>query len=246
MKKKAVSISISVVLAIVLILVAIIASGFKYKDLGVRYDGEDIKNMADNIGLTVDNAENGETLEETIARLREEGKKIGVDYTIEYSNYTDKTFELTQSEATAMLNELMPSLSFLSKTQFKLNGGGKIEISTALESQRALDLVVPGKQIDMLPEYVNFAAAGSAYIKDNVIYFTTDSMESPILEYIATSTAPVLKGDISKVFSNTPELYISDMHQTENGTISITGTVPQNIKIIEFQAPSSSDTVTNS
>lgn len=247
--KKKVIITICVIVAIIAALVAVgafLLFGNPEKP-GVEYGNDDVNQLVDNIGITVEENEKGETLEQTIDRLKEEKKELGKDYTVEYSDFAEKTFELTSEQLTAMVNELMPSVTFISNSQLKLEGDDRISVYAELDTYEALAMAFPDKEIGGLPDKVKFSATGTISIKDNVVVFTPEKISSPIMEKLADSYSKELKASVSSLFSSTPELYIKSAGQTENGTITITGTVPQSMKIVEFQASAkSAETGTNS
>ena len=234
--KKKIIITVSI---IVLVIAAVTAVGAfmlfgNAEKPGVEYDSNDVKDVIDNIGIKSEENEKGETIEQTVERLKSEGKKLGRDYTVEYSDFKEKTFELTSEQLTALANELMPSVTFISNSQLKLEGGDRITVYAELDTYEVMEKAFPDKSVTGLPEKVKFSATGSITVKDNKVSFKPENISSPILEKVALSQSDELKASLSSLFSKTPELYISSAVQTENGTIAITGTVPQSLRIVEF------------
>ena len=85
--KKKIIITVSI---IVLVIAAVTAVGAfmlfgNAEKPGVEYDSNDVKDVIDNIGIKSEENEKGETIEQTVERLKSEGKKLGRDYTVEYS-----------------------------------------------------------------------------------------------------------------------------------------------------------------
>ena len=234
--KKKVIITVSI---IVLVIAAVIAVGAfmlfgNAEKPGVEYDSNDVKDVIDNIGIKPEENEKGETVEQTVERLKSEGKVIGRDYTVEYSDFKEKTFELTSEQLTALVNELMPSVTFISNSQLKLEGGNKITVYAELDTYEVLEKAFPDKSVTGLPEKVKFSATGDITVKDNKATFKPENISSPIIEKLALSQSDELKVNLSSLFSKTPDLRITSVEQTENGTITITGTVPQSLRIVEF------------
>lgn len=234
--KKKVIITVSI---IVLVIAAVTAFGTfmlfgNAEKPGVEYDSNDVKDVIDNIGIKPEENEKGETIEQTVERLKSEGKKLGRDYTVEYSDFEEKTFELTSEQLTALANELMPSVTFISNSQLKLEGGDRITVYAELDTYEVMEKAFPDKSVTGLPEKVKFSATGSITVKNNKVSFKPENISSPILEKVALSQSDELKASLSSLFSKTPELYISSAVQTENGTIAITGIVPQSLRIVEF------------
>ncbi len=234
--KKKVIITVSI---IVLVIAAVIAVGAfmlfgNAEKPGVEYDSNDVKDVIDNIGIKPEENEKGETVEQTVERLKSEGKVIGRDYTVEYSDFKEKTFELTSEQLTALVNELMPSVTFISNSQLKLEGGNRITVYAELDTYEVLEKAFPDKSVTGLPEKVKFSATGDITVKDNKATFKPENISSPIIEKLALSQSDELKVNLSSLFSKTPDLRITGVEQTENGTITITGTVPQSLRIVEF------------
>lgn len=234
--KKKVIITVSI---IVLVIAAVIAIGAfmlfgNAEKPGVEYDSNDVKDVIENIGIKPEENENGETVEQTVERLKSEGKVIGRDYTVEYSDFKEKTFELTSEQLTALVNELMPSVTFISNSQLKLEGGNRITVYAELDTYEVLEKAFPDKSVTGLPEKVKFSATGDITVKDNKATFKPENISSPIIEKLALSQSDELKVNLSSLFSKTPDLRITSVEQTENGTITITGTVPQSLRIVEF------------
>lgn len=234
--KKKVIITVSI---IVLVIAAVIAIGAfmlfgNAEKPGVEYDSNDVKDVIDNIGIKPEENEKGETVEQTVERLKSEGKVIGRDYTVEYSDFKEKTFELTSEQLTALVNELMPSVTFISNSQLKLEGGNRITVYAELDTYEVLEKAFPDKSVTGLPEKVKFSATGDITVKDNKATFKPENISSPIIEKLALSQSDELKVNLSSLFSKTPDLRITSVEQTENGTITITGTVPQSLRIVEF------------
>ncbi|MBR6535083.1 MAG: hypothetical protein IKT65_05845 [Clostridia bacterium] len=234
--KKKVIITVSI---IVLVIAAVIAVGAfmlfgNAEKPGVEYDSNDVKDVIDNIGIKPEENEKGETVEQTVERLKSEGKVIGRDYTVEYSDFKEKTFELTSEQLTALVNELMPSVTFISNSQLKLEGGNRITVYAELDTYEVLEKAFPDKSVTGLPEKVKFSATGDITVKDNKATFKPENISSPIIEKLALSQSDELKVNLSSLFSKTPDLRITSVEQTENGTITITGTVPQSLRIVEF------------
>lgn len=234
-----VALSVIIIAAVVtgVIAVSSLLKKFAYRDLGIEYDKNDVASVDEKMELEFDKGENGKDGGDVIDELQKQGKKLGVDYTIEYSDYQYKTMYLTSNEATALINERMPSLAFLTDAQIKIGEKKLVEFTSGCDLRSALDYLYPNTEINVpnsVSEMTNIYLKAVPVVKDDILYASELEMESGILEFVDVDIKSEMSVDISNMLKNAPELKLSDMHITDDGLMSLTGYLPTRAKVIEY------------
>lgn len=244
-KATAIILSCAAVILIAAIIVAVVwIKGLNtYKDIGVDYSGKDVDNAADKAGisLVVDGTQTGadgkkQSLSDYLSRLEDETKELGRDYDIVYSDYAETTFELTDAEATAMLNKLFPSLTFLTDLQVKVLEDGRVEVTSGCKVQETLEVMYPNNKIrvpSVFPKTVNLHAIGTLTVNNNIMTYKADQIDCVLLDIIPGNPGTTFTQDLSKVFTDTPELYIKSMKVNSDGNFVVTGIIPKTVTIDE-------------
>ncbi len=202
-------------------------------DLGVKYDKNDLDSFDEklDIDFTVPNTPSGD------AQTPEDIMKgeIGVDYTIKYSDFKEKTLSLTASEATAMLNERMPSLYFFKDSQIKPDENGNIAFFSKCDIRQAVEKLFPEEEFtipEATPVKIPFGATVNASVNSNILAGKVVSLDPGVISLLPISEGQEFTADLSEFFIETPEMYISDMHVTSDGMISISGMLPSKAELI--------------
>ncbi len=209
-----------------------ITAFFKPSDLGVRYDEDDIASLDEKLDLEISDP-NG-----VMDKIDTEDGDLGVDYTINYSGYKQKTVILTSSEATALINERMPSLSFFKDSQLKASKNGKVEFSATCDIRQTVNKLFPDKNIVIPSDTpVELPFSGSAKpveVKNNKLNGTVTSLGTVVSAFLPIEKGQTFSASVENFFSTTPEMVIDDMHITDDGMISITGYLPENAEYAEI------------
>lgn len=225
------SVIIILVALVVCISVAIVKK-FSFRDIGVEYGDEEISSLDKKLDIEYGNegVDGGKESDDGILdELRKQGKVLGVDYTIEYSEFEYKTIVLTASEATALINERMPSLAFLDNAQIKADENGYVEFSTGCDVEKTVEFLFPNTEVE-IPESASKMANAYAKLKltveNNVLYARECNVESGILSFLPVTLEQNMNVDVSNTLKNAPELSITDVHVTSDGEFSISGMLP--------------------
>lgn len=209
-----------------------IVKKFSFKDIGVEYGDEETSSLDKKLDIEYgnenidDGEENGGNI---LDELRKQGKVLGIDYTIEYSDFEYKTIVLTSSEATALINERMPSLAFLDNAQIKADKDGYVEFSTGCDVEKTVEFLFPNTEVK-IPESASKMANAYAKLKLNVendvLYARECNVESGILSFLPVTVEQNMNVEVSNVLKNAQELSITDVHVTSDGEFSISGMLP--------------------
>ncbi len=207
-------------------------------DLGVEYGKDDVDSLDDKLDIefTVPKDDTSDENKDPDDIL--DNGTIGDDYTINYTEFTQKTITLNEREMTALLNERMPSLSFFKSSQIKANADKSISFTSTCDIRKALPILFPTLEVtvpDSTPTQIPFGATLNATVKDNTADGKLISLDSLLLNLLPIKVGQEFTADISPLFSSTPELHIDDMHIDGDGMFVITGNLPTKAEIIPIQ-----------
>ena len=243
-KKKKKHIGLWITLALILIIISLVAAVFvistllKPKDLGVKYTTADYESALTKTGISINfKGMTGSDLE----KYKEDfdGEKLNInDYSWEFSDYQQKQFSLTPSEATALLNEIAPSFWWFDDLQVNvledgtLEGSSKVDIArlkTDLYSDIADQIPIP------LPDKINIYSKGDLSITDNVISADPEIFEVGVVgipdKYMTDDSVNVMEEYFSRIYTVIPGLQIKSLNSDEDGNILFDGIIPQSVTV---------------
>ncbi|ATU08743.1 hypothetical protein [Methanohalophilus portucalensis] len=206
------------------------------KDLGVTYSYEDYQNSLEKTGIQIEfEGMTGEELEEYKKNAE---KKSFHDYEFEFSDYQQKQFVLTNSEATALLNEIAPGFWWFDDIQVKVNPDGSMEGSSKADIKRlendlytdiADDVPVP------LPDNLNIYSKGNIKITNNQLTGDPESLylgPVPLPEkYMEEDSVQTMEEYIPRIYQVVPGLEITSLDANEKGEFVFDGVVPQKVTV---------------
>ena len=235
-----------IILTVLVIIIGVVAwffaslMLFKPKDLGVDYTKADYSSALAKTGVDVNfNNMSGEELENYKESL--EGKKLDInDYNWEFSQYEERTFTLTPSEATALLNEIAPAFWWFDDLQVNVLPDGTMEGSSRADVARLkTDLFsdVANKIPIPLPDKVNIYSKGKISISNNVLTaspedFKVGSTSLPD-KYMTDENVKIITPYFERIYTVVPGLEIKSLKSDSDGNFVFDGKIPQKIKITE-------------
>ena len=242
-KKKPIGciVTLSILLVLLLVLGWFIASIFGLfgpRDLGVRYTEKDYQSAMAKLGTEVSfNGMSGDELRNYTKDLKKSGKQLSIDdYTWTYSDFEEKSFELTPDEATALLNEIAPAFVCFEDAQVKVLANGDVEASGKLLLKKALDVYYPEYK-DTAPYNlitdVNLYALGSLEIHENVLTSDTKKFNTGPIGVIPTQTLDDNASYLEVLYTSVPGLVIHSLTVNDEGNFVVDALIPQTTVITE-------------
>ncbi len=216
-----------------------LAKKFSYRNIGVEYGDGEISSLDKKLDIEYSNKNNGEDNSgdsgNILEELRKQGKVLGIDYTIEYSDFEYKTILLTSSEATALINERMPSFSFLNNAQIKVCDDGYVEFSTGCNVEKTVDFLFPNTDVEIpstASETANAYVRSKLNVVNDVMYVNDCTVESGILSLLPVQIESDMQVGISNMLKNAPDLVITDIHVTTDKMFSVSGMLPTKATVV--------------
>jgi hypothetical protein len=220
------------------------------RDLGIRYTQADFDSAVAKIGLHVDFE--GKSGDEMTALIKENrNKRVPLDdYKFVFSDYQERSFELSQEEVTAFINEIAPPFSWFESVQVKVLGDGRTAGSYKVRFDKIKAELIPdvADQIPaaigrFLPKTFNLYMEGSFEIVENDVR-VPEKLDK--LEVGAVNMQPVINGvfgdltdaDRASVFDYTeriiakiPDLLIHSLRVNEKGNYEISAYMPTRVTV---------------
>ncbi len=228
---------LSVLLIIILIITWLFFSLFliKPKNLGISYTYEDYINAIEKTGMQI--SFDGLTDEDLEEYKKNSSKKNIHDFNWEFSDYKEKSFTLTNEEATALLNNIAPGFWWFENLQVKVDSNGVMQGSSRADISRlkrdlysdvANDIPIP------LPNSVNIYSEGKIEINNNKLTGTPESFyvgAIPLPNNLMTQESiSVMEDYFPRIYTIVPGLEINRL-STENGEFVFEGIIPQTITV---------------
>ncbi|MFO7636607.1 MAG: zinc ribbon domain-containing protein [Clostridia bacterium] len=240
-KKTGLIVGLSLLAVIVLLLVWFVGK-FTFlgpRDLGVRYTEEDFQSAMEKTGVEITfDGMSPDEMEEYRQQVRKEGTKSSIhDYTYEFSDYQRKTFELTPSEATALLNEIAPELWWFDNLQVKVMPDGSMAGSSTADIKRLKEDLYPdvADRIPIpLPDKVNIYSKGDVSIQNNRLSGDPEDFligMVPLPERFMTPDAvSTMETYFERLYTVVPNMEIHAL-ESRNGNFYFDGTIPQKVNV---------------
>lgn len=215
---------------------------FGPKNLGVKYTQADYQNALAKTGIDIDfNGMSQQQLEAFKDDNKNQDLKIS-DYNWEFSNYEQRNFTLTPSEATALLNEIAPDFFWFEDIQVKVNPDGTMEGSSTLNVDKILDELfydlkdqIPSELSSLLPGTVNIYSQGTVSITNNQLsgnpeVFKIGPVNLPE-QYMNDESIEVMEDVFSRIYTIIPGLEIYSLGSDANGNFTFDGLIPQTVNV---------------
>ena len=217
-------------------------------DLGVRYSESDYQLALAKTGVLVRFQGISDT--ETAAFLKDNrnNKLMLSGYEITYSNYVQRSFELTPQEATAMANEFLPMFSPFSNVQLAVPANGKLSASFRIYVEKLRQELLPeligstrpAILSRLLPSYLNVEISGPAFIIQNSQMVQREQLDvvkvgavslRPFIGNTDRSIRDVYTSYAERIYRMVPRLRIQSLRLNERGNFEFSGTLPLLITI---------------
>ena len=217
------------------------------KDLDVRATQADLDSVLKKSGVSVDFlGMDRQQLADFIRKNGRANQTIG-DYAWTFSDYQEKTFELTTAEATAFINDLFPAFTWFEKTQVRMLDDGKAAGSFRVHFDRIGQELIPDAigQIPpalaaFLPDRFNLYVEGKPFvITENEI---TLPAQLAVLKVGPVSLRPFI-GDtdagfrtmimdyVERIYKQIPQLRIHSLKVNARGNFEFSGLIPTRVVI---------------
>lgn len=225
------------------------ASVFMFpKDLGMRYTQADFDAALDKTGLQIDFL--GKNTDELTAFVKEhKNEKLALaDYNIKFSNYQEKSFELTMAEANAFVNEIAPNFTWFDKVQMKILPDGRTAGSYHVDFKKIkAELIpdvagsIPPEISKFLPDAFNLYLEGRMKIVDNEVQ-VPDRLDAidvgpvslkPALKDLDENTRGAVFDVAERIYKKIPDLQIHLLEFTDQGTVKFSGKIPTLVTVTE-------------
>jgi len=251
-KKKGKGCLIALIIALVLVAAAVIfvlsiLGVFGPKSLGVSYTEADYTSAVSKMGLDITfEGMSGDELREYTEEIKESGEQLDfTDYDFTFSDYEQKTFTLTQEEATAFLNELAPAFYWYKDHQIRITDDGLIEASGTLRLKYALTNYLPGALDDaqvpdvlkniVVLDTVNVYTRSDLSIRNNAVSERAESLKAGPVELtdIFSSSDLAYGEDVvaDTIFDKVPGLEIYSLYVNSDNEIAVDALIPQTVEI---------------
>lgn len=215
------------------------------RDLGVRYTQADFDSAMSKIGLTVDFE--GKSADEVTALIKaNRSERIPLsDYKFVFSDYQERSFELTQEEVTAFLNEVAPPFSWFDSIQVKVLDDGRTAGSyrvrfDKIKQELIADITdqIPSELSRFLPNSFNLYMEGSFEIRENdvVVPEKLDKLAvgSVDMQPVITSIFGDLTDDqragvfdyTERIIGKIPDLLIHSLQVNDDGNYEVSAYMP--------------------
>ena len=211
---------------------------FGPKDLGVDYTMADFNNAMAKTGIKINfNNMSDAELEQFKADLK--GKKLNIDdYNWEFTDYQRKTFALSPSEATALLNEIAPNFWWFDNLQVNILPDGTMEGSSTADIKRLkTDLFSDvADQIPIpLPDKVNIYSKGVVSITDNTLTGNPEKFNVGPLplpdQFMTPDSVDTIASYSERIYTKIPGLEINSLGADADGNFAFDGVIPQSVTI---------------
>ncbi|HOD93654.1 MAG TPA: zinc ribbon domain-containing protein [Clostridia bacterium] len=215
---------------------------FGPKNLGVKYTQADYQSAVAKTGIDINF--NGMTVQQ-LEEFKDDNKNQDLsiaDYNWEFSNYEQRTFTLTPSEATALLNEIAPNFFWFEDIQVKVNPDGTMEGSSTLKVDKILDELfydlkdqIPSEISSLLPGNVNIYSSGTVNITNNQLsgnpeVFKVGPVNLP-QQYMNDESIDVMNSVFSRIYTVIPGFEIYSLGSDSNGNFVFDGLIPQTVNV---------------
>ena len=248
-KKKRIGLKVFLVLLLIVVLgvaaIIIFKPNIKLfgpKNLGVKYTQVDYQNALAKTGININfNGMTQQQLEAFKDDNKNQDLKIS-DYNWEFSDYEQRNFTLTPSEATALLNEIAPDFFWFEDIQVKVNPDGTMEGSSTLNVDKILDELfydlkdqIPSELSSLLPGTVNIYSQGTVSITNNQLsgnpeVFKIGPVNLPE-QYMNDESIEVMEDIFSRIYTIIPGLEIYSLGSDANGNFTFDGLIPQTVNV---------------
>jgi len=206
------------------------------KDLGVTYTHEDYQNALAKTGIQIEfEGMTGDELEGY--KMNAEPKSFH-DYDFEFSDYQHKEFTLSNSEATALLNEIAPGFWWFDDLQVKVNPDGSMEGSSKADIKRLKHDLYSDVADDVplpLPDRLNIYSKGHTTIENNQLNFNPDSFylgSAPLPgRYLEDDSVRTMEQYLPRIYEVVPGLEIRSLDANDDGEFVFDGVIPQKVTV---------------
>jgi len=211
---------------------------FSPKNLGVKYTQADYDSAIEKTGIqTTFDGMSGDELDQYIDSLN--GQKLNIDdYNWEFTDYQQKSFTLTPSEASALLNGIAPAFWWFDNVQVNVLPDGTMEGSSTLDVKSIMNDLYSdvADQIPIsLPQKVNIYSRGAISITDNKLTCDPQTFNiGPIAlpeEYMTEESVNVISEYMERIYTIIPDMEINSLTTDTNGNIIFDGVIPQSITV---------------
>ena len=218
------------------------------RDLGIRYTQADFDSAVNKIGLKVDF--NGMDSDELTGYIDDHaGEKLPLDdFNWEFSDYEERSFELTPAEVTAFANEIAPLLSWFDNVQIKGNSDGSSAGSYKVHFDKIKDELIPDvvDQIppaiaNLLPDTFNLYLAGSFAIKENEIA-VPDKLDQldvglipmqPVIGDLAENDRATVFDYVERLYKQIDGLVIHSLEVNSEGNFAVAAYMPTKVTVTD-------------
>lgn len=235
-KKKGLIIFLSLLAVLVLVVVYFFASAtlLPPRDLGITYGEAERKAAVEKVGTVISyKGLSGGEMEQALEKDLSEGAIA--DFTWHFSNYekTDVTF--TQEEFSALVNNPIPGLNWLSGVQIKAQNGDWSLSAQADVKRLSRDVFsdVVGQIPNLPSDKINIFASGEMKIINNTFVWTPAELSAGSMQlqsYMNEETTAAVNGYMERLYKIVPDIYIERLEITEEG-IRLLGTLPKTLEI---------------
>ncbi len=237
----------------ILIFVYISMVQAKPADLGTSYSKSDYNSALAKTGITLIFPGMDEAEKEEFLAANENRKLKLTDYEITYSGYAPRSFELTPTEATALLNEFLPMFSLFSDVQLAVPANGRFAASSRIHVEKMrleiLPDVIGSTQPEflnrLLPQNLNIEVEGPAFrIENNTLIqpaqltrIKTGAVS--LRPFIGNTDQPLrdaYTSYIERIYRRIPQMQIRSLRINSRRNFEFRGVIPTRITIQENQA----------
>ena len=216
------------------------------RDLGVDYTDADFERAMDKIGMQISfMGESGEGLKTLIEEHRDERLAID-DYNWTFSNYEERSFELTPQEATAFINEIAPPFSWFEDAQMKVfpdgHSAGSYKVRFDKIKQELIPDIagqIPDELARLLPDTFNLYMEGDFEIRENEVYVPDklarleagDVPLQPVIGDLSDSDRDVVFDYAERIYKQIPDLMIHTLKINAEGNFEVDVYMPTQVTV---------------
>lgn len=211
---------------------------FKPQNLGVTYTQADYERSLEKTGIQIEfDGKSGKELEKYKETLG--SKKLSInDYIWEFSDYQPKSFTLSPSEASALLNEIAPAFWWFDNLQVNVLPDGTMEGSSTADIGRLKNDLYSDVNNSIpipLPDKLNIYSKGTINITGNRLTGDPQAFEIgsvPLPEqYLTDESVTVMAGYFERIYTVVPGLEIQSLTANKAGEFVFEGVIPQSVKV---------------
>ena len=218
------------------------------RDLGIRYTQADFDSAVNKIGLRVDfNGMDSDELTEYIDEHA--GEKLPIaDFNWQFSDYQERSFELTPQEATAFANEIAPLLSWFDEVQIKGNSDGSSAGSykvhfDKIKAELIPDVVdqIPPAIANLLPDTFNLILSGSFEIMENELE-VPDKLDQldvglipmqPVIGDLTDNDRAIVFDYVERLYRQIDGLVIHSLGVNSKGNFAVSAYMPTTVTVTD-------------